>query len=174
MKRCVLFALVIVMGIGVLSAGAAEIAVGGVLGEPVEVQGNVIIPVTAMLHGGVIPVGMLVVKDGVVSVVMEESGKRFAEAFSGAGHPGRENVARGGKECSMKASKGEDAPVKSCPKKAASSGDESAEKKCPMKASGKTCPKMSAPAAAESDSDVAAPAESGDAPAEVPAKSAHH
>ena len=114
-------------GGAVVPAEAAPLfAAGGVLGQPVEVQGTVIIPVLASLHGGSVPLGVLVVKDGQVSVLMEESGGRFAEALSRSGKGGRgeaprmkcadERSAKGasgeaasGKKCSMKSSKGEDA-----------------------------------------------------------------
>ncbi|GEM_PF-3005677 len=183
MKRYVLFALVAALGLGGLSAGAAEIAgsvavvppaeaaslfvAGGVLGQPVEVQGTVIIPVVASLHGGSVPLGVLVVKDGQVSVLMEESGKRFAEALSRSGKDGRgeaprmqcggERSAKGasGKKCSMKSAKGEDAPAKACPMKGA--GGEG--KKCAMKSSGVACP-MKGGAAKTPDAAEAAPAES--------------
>lgn len=188
MKRYVLFALVAALSLGGLSAGAAEIAgsaavvpraeaaplfaAGGVLGQPVEVQGTVIIPVVASVHGGSVPLGVLVVKDGQVSVLMEESGKRFAEALSRSGKGGRgeaprmkcggERSAKGssgeaasGKKCSMKSAKGEDAPAKACPMKAA--GEEG--KKCAMKSSGAACPMKDA-AAKTPEAAEAAPAES--------------
>jgi hypothetical protein len=188
MKRYVLFALVAALSLGELSAGAAEIAevggavvpaeaaplfaAGGVLGQPVEVQGTVIIPVVASVHGGSVPLGVLVVKDGQVSVLMEESGKRFAEALSRSGKGGRgeaprmqcggERSAKGasgeaasGKKCSMKSAKGEDAPVKACPMKS----PDAEGKKCAMMSSGTACP-MKGAAAKTPDAAEAAPAES--------------
>lgn len=176
MKRCVLFALVAALGLGGLSAGAAEIAgsacvvppaetaplfaAGGVLGQPVEVQGTVIIPVVAPLHGGSVPLGVLVVKDGQVSVLMEESGK------GGRGEAprmkcGGERSAKGAsgeaasvKKCSMKSPKGEDAPAKACPMK----GPGGEGKKCAIMSSGAACP-MKGASAKTPDAAEAAPAD---------------
>jgi hypothetical protein len=207
MKRFVLVALVCVLGIGVLSAGAAEIesggqalpeeaaslvAAGGVLGQPVEVQGTVIIPVTASLHGGVFPVGVLVVRDGQVSVLMEESGKRFADALAKGGKQGRQmkegkecamkagssGEGASGKKCAMKASGSDDASAKSCPMK--SGGADGGAKRCAMMQSGKACPMKTAAASASAPSggtpSGSETPESGEAApaAEKPAAHAHH